>query len=219
MLEFLRDPIWQFIGAAIALFAIVVAVIAIKLQLIKKSLSYSIFSSSLIFYVFSEEHRPRLRILYDDKEVQDLRTVDLVVQNDGNIPILQSDFSIPIAVSFPEWLNVLGVAVTEVSPNGLQIKTTQNENGVIIEPTLLNPKDRFSMRFIVESNEYLSPTVRARIVGIHEIHRKPHSDYYRIGNVFFGFGWRIFRIAFLIIGSGVALNFLFDFIIKLLKTL
>lgn len=219
MQEFLRDPIWQFIGAAIALVALVVAVIAIKLQLTKKSLSYSILSSSLVFYVFSQEHRPRLRILYDDKEVQDLRTVDLVVQNDGNIPILQSDFSSPITVSIPEGMKVLGVSVTKVAPKSLKINAVQNETEVVVEPTLLNPKDRFSIRFIVESQECRSLSLSARIVGVHEIIRKPYSDNYMIRNVFLGFRWRNFRVAVLAAGIGIAGIYLYEFVVKLMYIL
>jgi membrane protein YdbS with pleckstrin-like domain len=60
--DFLRDPMWQFAGALFAVFALVVAVIAIFAQVKRKQLSYEIVNN-IPLLTLEEEIAGKLRVL------------------------------------------------------------------------------------------------------------------------------------------------------------
>lgn len=215
MQELLRDPIWQFIGAAISLFALVVAVIGIKFQLAKKTLSYSVIEDLPVFFIL-EEHRPRLKITYDNQEIKDLRTVDICIKNDGNVPILEGDFSSYLSIEFPQGVRPISSSVTHTTPKNLGITVSNIGPRFVASPVLLNPNDSFSVRFLIESETHVSPIVQARIVGVSDIPRKPHSESYSIWGLLLGYRFRIIRLTILIIIAIVTARYLYDLLTKFL---
>ena len=54
MIELFRDPIWQFIGAALAFIAIIVSVVTVVVQQRKKSLAYEILARTPLLTVNDE---------------------------------------------------------------------------------------------------------------------------------------------------------------------
>jgi hypothetical protein len=90
-MEFLRDPIWQFVGAIIAVIGVIAAVWIYSLQKSKKSLSYNILASNELLTA-SEEIRGRIKILFDKKPVENVHLLVMQITNDGNLPILPADF-------------------------------------------------------------------------------------------------------------------------------
>ena len=70
MLDFLRDPIWTFIGAALAIVAIVVPILLWVFQQKRKMLSYERSVTPLL--TVKEEIAGRLKVLFDDQPVQNI---------------------------------------------------------------------------------------------------------------------------------------------------
>ena len=64
MLNLIRDPLWQFVGALLALAAIAVSVFLYRLQAGRKSLAYHVISDTPLFRV-DEDIRGKLQIVYE----------------------------------------------------------------------------------------------------------------------------------------------------------
>ena len=167
--EMLRDPIWQFVGVAISLIALGVAVVAIKAQRQRKSLSSYFSSDRPVLYLFNEAFKDRLVLNLDGTPVQGLSTYDVAIFNDGNVPVLPSDYAEPLAVQFGASSKVLAVAVTDMFPNNLGVTAEGSGGRFHFSPALLNPGDEFVVQFLVDqsSNDHYSPPVLSgRIAGV-----------------------------------------------------
>lgn len=181
MTETLRDPIWQFVGVIISLVALVVAVAAVRFQLLRKTISYFHAYERPVFYLFEPELRERLRITFDNREVEYLSAFNLHIFNNGNVAVPPSDFVVPISVEFPTDSHVFGVSVTDTTPPNLAVQVTGSEQRYVVEPLLLNPGDEFTMQFLVEgadnhNSTRLKPAVNARIAGVKAFALRPHRS-------------------------------------------
>lgn len=179
MSDILRDPIWQFVGVAISLVALVVAVVAIRFQLLKKSVSYSHAYEHPVFYLFNQELKERFRITFDGREVERLHAFNLHIVNNGNVPVLPADFVTPISIEFPQGSHIFGASATDKTPPNLAVSIGGAEYQYAIEPLLLNPGDEFTVQFLVERPESaipLKPTVNARISGVKTFGLRPYSS-------------------------------------------
>src|SRR5450631_855546 len=102
MLDFLRDPSWQFISVLISALAGIIAVLIPLIRLIKrehKEISYKVVSDSLIGGI-EETIGHRVQILFDGQAVQNIRLVVLKIWNSGNLPVKSDDYFGPIRISF-----------------------------------------------------------------------------------------------------------------------
>ena len=166
-MEFLRDPIWQFVGAIVAVIGVVAAVWIYLLQKNKKSLSYNILASNELLTA-SEEIRGRIKILFDKKSVQDVHLLVMQITNDGNLPILPSDFYEPLKISFGESTKILSAEITNHFPDSFQPELILEANSLSIAPTLINSKDALTIKFLL--SQYSNGVIiSARIVGIKQI--------------------------------------------------
>ena len=166
-MEFLRDPIWQFVGAIIAVIGVVAAVWIYLLQKNKKSLSYNILASNELLTA-SEEIRGRIKILFDKKPVENVHLLVMQITNDGNLPILPSDFYEPIKISFGDGSKLLSAETTNHFPDSFQPELNIEGNSVSIIPTLINSKDTLVIKFLLA--QYRNGLkIGARIAGINQI--------------------------------------------------
>lgn len=163
-MEFLRDPIWQFVGVIIA------AIIAIWIYLLQrktKRLSYNILASNELLTA-SEEIRGRIKILFDKKTVQNVHLLVLQITNDGNVPILPSDFYEPIKISFRDGTKILGAEITSHFPDSFQPELLIDGNSLSIVPTLINSRDALNIKFLL-SQYSNGMKIGGRIAGIKQI--------------------------------------------------
>lgn len=167
MWEILRDPIWQFIGAVLALAAILVAVTLYLKQRRHKSLSYEIISSTPLLSL-KDEIKGKLQILYEGKPIQQVHLIVARIINSGNTPIVLADYERPVSLSFGKEAQVLTAEVTKTSPDSLQASIKIEEKNVVLMPTLLNQGDWVVLKMLVTKfgGEI---AVDGRIVGIREI--------------------------------------------------
>ena len=76
MIDLLRDPVWQFIGATIAIVAIIVSLAVYFAQRRKKRLTYEILSRTPLLSMV-EESAGKLQILFEGEIVRDVFLVVL----------------------------------------------------------------------------------------------------------------------------------------------
>ena len=150
MEQFFRDPIWQFVGVAISLVALAVAVIAIRFQQQRKSVGYNVSDDHPVFYLFNDALKERLQVTLDGVAVQGLRTIDVVFFNEGNVPVLPTDYVSSLRVAFPASVRVLAAGVKESTPEDLGVSVYEAEGGHVLSPALINPGDELVLQFLLE---------------------------------------------------------------------
>jgi hypothetical protein len=174
MIGFLRDPIWQFIGASLGLLAIILSVYLFIQQRKKKSLSYDVLTLTPLLTV-NEELTGKIRIVYEGTAVQNVYLLILKVQNDGNVPITPSDFVAPLRFQFRKDLQMLSAEVIETTPDSLDPKIRVNTSGFTLSPLLLNNEDTFILKLLLaHPGSGLGLHVRTRIVGVSEVKLKQY---------------------------------------------
>ena len=165
--QILRDPLWQFIGAIVALIALCATVAIFHFQRKRKVLSYQVTSSSSLLSV-REEVEGKIKILYEGTPIWRVHLVVVRIHNSGNVPIQKSDYERPLSISFGEDSRILSAEVTETSPENLDVTIDPSEDCLILEPLLLNSRDSITLKVLV--SEFRSDLeVDARIVGVKQV--------------------------------------------------
>jgi uncharacterized integral membrane protein len=178
MLEFLRDSIWQFIGALVGLLAIVLTIVLYQRQRQQKAFTYEVVANTRLLTV-SKEIRRRVKILLDDKPVEDVRYVLLRFTNSGNVPIVPTDFVETLQVKFGGSAELLSYEITETSPTELRIELTQpGPQAIELKPLLLNAGDSFSVKLLLGQFTE-SMQITGRIVGVKRIASRNVENFQR----------------------------------------
>jgi hypothetical protein len=167
MTEFLRDPIWQFIGAALGFIAIVISVIIFFMQRRKKSLVYEIATNTSLL-TLTDEIRGKVQILFEGLPVQNVHLVILHILNDGNIAITSSDYEVPLTFQFGEKTQILSAEIIRTTPDTLKPEFSLMKNSIEFHPTLLNSGDTILFKVLLAHYEG-NVTVNARIMGVAEV--------------------------------------------------
>jgi hypothetical protein len=184
----LRDPLWQFVGVIVAIVSIAIVIFFSIRQRNRKALSFKIISSTPVLSV-SEGVQGKLRILYEDKEVQEVQLVVISMTNSGNLPIIENDYSQPIEVSFGDG-KLLTVELMEVTPKDLDVVATIKNEKVVLNKALLNQGDSFIIRALIADFKNII-NVKGRIVGVKEIAKQVEPRNLRnaalgVGIMYFG---------------------------------
>lgn len=169
MLEYLRDPAWQFVGAILALVAILATIGLFLLQRQRKRLAYDVVSKNQLLTV-KEELESKLRVFYDGQATRDICLLVIKVTNNGNVAIASADYERQLSISTGVRSKILSAAITEVEPRGLEVNLSVDESIVKIAPTLLNPHDSITIKLIV-SDFPGRVAVDARIIGVKRVER------------------------------------------------
>jgi hypothetical protein len=163
-MNYLRDPIWAFVGATVAT---LVSFILFRLQQTRKALSYTIISQSSLLN-FNEEVKGDLKIMFKGRIVSDVSLIIFKIFNSGKLPILSGDFERPMAFDFGNQAEILSAEVIEVTPKNLQALVRTEEKKIILEPLLLNSGDSMKLKVLLTGfNNCLN--LNARIAGVPEI--------------------------------------------------
>lgn len=172
-MDFLRDPLWQFIGVVftviLGLLAIIVSIVIAGKQEKRKAIFYDVLSNTSLSS-FKISNKLSMSIIFGRKRLEDVNLVYLEVWNSGNAEILPSDFYTPIKFEFGEKANVLEAIVLGTRPETIKNNVSINyeQNYLAIQPMLLNGKDAITLKILV--SQYTGKTnVDARIAGIKQI--------------------------------------------------
>jgi len=169
MLEILRDPMWQFIGALFTIIAVIFTFIFFKMQHRHKALSYKILSYTPL--VIRDVIGEKLHIVFEGKPVEDVNLSIIKIYNSGNTPIVSNDYERPINLYFGENSQILTTEVIEKNPDNLEVTTHIKGTKVMLDPLLLNKKDSITLKIIFSQSDKSINNINidGRIVGVKEI--------------------------------------------------
>lgn len=178
-LRFLRDRVWQFIGTVFVMISIGVVIYLFILERPVKEMRVVILSAGPLISV-DPDVASDVEIRYKGEAIENIASVDFRLENIGNQPIVETDYSRPIAFSFSDNVSmpeILDVSVIDVEPDNLRPQFTMSSDHLVISPTLFNPGDFLIMRVILASSENPdSVNVDARLVGISAVGMETLSE-------------------------------------------
>lgn len=186
-MDWLRDPIWQFIGALIGIVAIVTSYYFFKRQQKHRSIAYEIISNTNLLNI-SNEIKSKLEVLFEQKPVEKLSLLILKIYNAGNEPILAVDFEKEIIIEFSAVSEILEAGIDKVAPENLQPQIIHTKREVTLQPLLLNGGDSITLKILLSSFDS-NIDVKGRIAGIKYISgtNKAKPTTYRIDLFFIYF--------------------------------
>lgn len=164
MLEALRDPLWQFVGALLTLLAIGISYFIYLAQRRRPGLAFGVLSNQALLTV-AESIQSRVALTFDQKPVSNVHVVNCGVKNIGNTPIRTADFEEPFRIHIPPQTLLLSAEITEKSPESLKVELATSESSVELKPLLLNPGDSAVLRLLV-AGETSELRYHVRVVGI-----------------------------------------------------
>jgi hypothetical protein len=178
MLNLLRDPAWQFVGAAIALVALAATFLVYWLQRQRKAIAYEVVSENQLLTV-GEELEGRLQVVYEGQPARDICLLVLKLLNTGNVAIATADYERPVSFSTGQSSKILSAVVTEVDPDNLTVVLKAEESRLVIDPVLLNSKDSITLKLLVSD---FSGTISTdgRIIGVKAIGRLGETTGYHL---------------------------------------
>ena len=168
ILQILRDPLWQSIGAIFGAIGIGVSVLALAQQRPKKEVTIHVLANSPLFQA-SAEVRDKLKVYYADRQVMNLNLIQFEMRNTGQVPITPDDYIEPIRIHLAPTSGIVEAGAVESSPINLGMQITSvNDNSIELTKSLINPSDFTVVKIIATDND---GTVRAsaRIVGVKSI--------------------------------------------------
>lgn len=169
MEELVRDPLWTFVGAILAILAIVVTIIIFFAQRKTKKLSYEITSNTQLLGV-KDEIQGKVQVLYDGKEVKNVHLLTIKFINSGNQSISSTDYERPLSIEVNANAKILTHEIVDEIPNNLGANVHLENNRLIFSPLLLNAKDSFAIKTLISDLEG-KPEIDGRVNGVKSISR------------------------------------------------
>lgn len=164
MFSYLRDPIWQFIGAILALITLGVSIFVIIAQKNRKSLSCRLLADTELFIPVNG----KFRTTYEGHPVQNVFLIIIKVLNDGNVPIEASDFAQELTFAVGPGAHILSAELIHASPENLKPTFRSTQSSVTVQPLLLNSKDEFDVKILCDGYKG-GIDIETRIVGVREV--------------------------------------------------
>jgi hypothetical protein len=218
VLDFLRDPIWQFIGCLVGLLALGIGTWA-SLRGRAKKLVYEVIAQTPLLNFDLDSANQRLILLFNEKPIHNAEIVLTKIINAGSAPIRPDDYERPLRVTTGKSSKILDAKVVRTHPESLVVPiSTVEDASLTFDSILLNPGDYFVVQAIVVPGAAIS--VDGRIAGVKEIKSEAHKRRSRrvMVTVFIwvvaiavtyliGSGFTDFQTTFLVIAMGFSTFF------------
>lgn len=163
----LRDPIWQFIGAILALASVAIMLWLAFRRVYRLGIEVRIDSVASRSTALADE----VQITYRGDAVPNLSLCLVRIVNFGSQAIRRDEFEGPLKLSFGAQCRVLGAEVHVRRPENLPVHLHHEPESVAdlwIDPLLLNPRDSFTVKVLVAGNP-VQPSLAARVTEVSEI--------------------------------------------------
>lgn len=174
-----RRYLWQFLGALLALGAIFATYDVFMRSRSVKGLQVTLSAPYPLVRPVTQtpgtvQSTPSIQLTINNNVVRNAVIFPVAVKNNGNQPIVESDYSKSLSFSFDPQDQLLDAAVSEsVPPNIGMALNKASTYQVIAAPVLLNPGDTVSINFLVVLSGDAPATahfhVDGRIVGVSSI--------------------------------------------------
>lgn len=173
MLDFLRDPIWQFVGSMVGLLALGIGTWA-SLRGRAKKLTYEVIAQTPLLNFDLDSTNQRLTLLFNGKPIHNAEFVLTKIINAGSAPIRPNDYERPLRVTTGESSKILDAKVVHTHPGNLVVPiSTVEDASLTVDSVLLNPGDYYVVGAIVVPEAEIS--VDGRIAGVKEIKTETHK--------------------------------------------
>jgi hypothetical protein len=169
LMDFLRDPLWQFIGVIVAIIATGVSILLYLKSRNIKRLAYEVISNTPIISI-KDEVKGDVQVLFKGKPIKDARLVVLRLWNNGNASISSSDYEDPIEFDFGGTAEILDASILGTVPEGLKDKISLQVNvgSISLSNHLLNKSDSINLKVLL-TNYTEELKVRGHINGVKQI--------------------------------------------------
>jgi hypothetical protein len=174
ILVLLLDPVWQFVGAILAVTALLSSYSIYLAQRPRKRVTYQRLASIPLLTV-KEELAGRLSVIFDGKPAKMIRTTTLRIQNAGNLPIVSADFVEPVWIRAEVDAKIIAADVVDANPPSLRPVLSVAEYGAKLEPLLLNAGDSFVVKLLVQDGSEFA-FLTGRVVGVRAFERVNDPD-------------------------------------------
>lgn len=167
MIDFFRDPAWQFVGTILAVLAIIISIVLFFAQRKRKVLAYEIISQTAILSE-ADEVSGKLQILFQGETVKNVHLLVIKLINMGNVPIVSADYEREVKLEFKDSEKILSAEIAETTPDNLSGEIFLNDKNIMLKPILLNPKDAIVIKILISG---FQGTVHldGRIIGVKSI--------------------------------------------------
>lgn len=120
----------------------------------------------------------RVRVLLEDRKVENLTLVRVRIVNIGRQPIRIEDYSDPIQIQFQGDTQLVSAEIEEVNPSDLKplLNLDAPADAIGIDPLLLNPRDAFTLKLLT-AGATTSPVITGRIAHVQRIERLTGTGY------------------------------------------
>lgn len=167
-----HDKDWKgWIHVLIGIVAIIVTIYAARWTFISdinaKSLTASVISNSALTNR-KIDHSAAIKILIDNRPVENPHAVTIKLINDGSKPIMPSDFEDSISIELGNSTAIESASVKDAGKTGLDPKYSVIDKKLYIDPLLLNPGDAIAIELISGGGNPI-PLFRTRIAGVKSI--------------------------------------------------
>ncbi|MGA2492779.1 MAG: hypothetical protein ABSF67_07475 [Roseiarcus sp.] len=159
-MDILRDAIWPFVGAAIAMVALFVS---FWIYLRQKPIKVLVYETEFISLVrVHQSVKDDIQIMFRGQLAKSATMVTVKLSNRGSTPITRQDYDENVSIKFRKDAQL---AVLDEASSSIHVEHKELEdNLVVLEPFLLNPAEeaRFTTIMIGGTNDI---EIRARLVG------------------------------------------------------
>lgn len=134
-----------------------------------KSLEYrEVYRTNITNITSNADDWSNLNVTYKGEKLDVAYLVNVKFVNTGDEPIERNDFDKKIVIKFIDENKVIGIKKKSSIPYDLDVINKFSDNHVFILPLLLNPKDEFTLEFLIKGDAKLQ-SVNGRISGVKEI--------------------------------------------------
>lgn len=181
LIDAVRDPSWQFVGAILALISVFIGIWIYRKQNFK-SLDYSLLVRPLVRVDW--KITGQIEILLNGKPIRSPSLLLLKIANSGKLAIRAGDYDKPLAAIVNG--RIINVSVAETSPGEIEhhLKWRQQDNEIIFEKPLLNGGDWFEIQILASEIASRKPLIlRGRIVGVKDIRLRSYQQKVSISQI------------------------------------
>lgn len=116
-----KFPVWQITGATLALIAILVTVAIFWIAESKKEkdLEATILSTTALLNPGVESARRNIKVLYNDREIENFSIIQVRIQNSGAQPIRTSDIEKEIEIELENVAEIVSADVIAQQPDDI----------------------------------------------------------------------------------------------------
>ncbi|MBJ7575254.1 hypothetical protein [Luteimonas sp. MC1828] len=163
-MELLRDPVWQFIGAVLALVGLSITILFFIKQRRLKELSAGFLVKKHLISI-SESISDRVEMKLDGEHIENLKIYSFGIKNSGNVEIRKEDFEKPISLSIGDGAKIVEFSITKFNPRSLKPVASGDARTILVEPLLLNSGDYFVLD-VLATGASSTLDIECRVAGV-----------------------------------------------------